>query len=134
MFLRARQEQNQRPLATARSVLLVEGDVSFENVQLDGALSIKAENGSKILLKNLSVKNKSWEWHPKSNAKEEITRLCGSEIKKKETAVVVSSKGEEDLVIDGDLSKLELVKKKALIIIIRALRVSTSRQNRIIDR
>ena len=96
---------------TARSVLLVEGDVSFENVQLDGALSIKAENGSKILLKNLSVKNKSWEWHPKSNAKEEITRLCGFEIKKKETAVVVSS-GEEDLVIDGDLSKLELVKKK----------------------
>jgi len=92
---------------TAKSVLLVEGDVSFENVQIDGAVSVKAEKGSKIVLKNVSISNKSWEWQSKSNAKEEITRLCGFEIKKKETSVLASS---SSLVVDGDLSKFELKK------------------------
>jgi UDP-sugar pyrophosphorylase len=93
---------------TAKSVLIVEGDVSFENVQIDGAFEVKAEKGSKIVLKNLSVKNKSWEWRSKANAKEEITRLCGFEIKKKETSSLLYSEKNKTLVVDGDLSQLEL--------------------------
>jgi len=93
---------------TAKSVLIVEGDVSFENVQIDGAFEVKAEKGSKIVLKNLSIKNKSWEWRSKANAKEEITRLCGFEIKKKETSSLLYSEKNKTLVVDGDLSKLEL--------------------------
>jgi UDP-sugar pyrophosphorylase len=93
---------------TAKSVLIVEGDVSFENVQIDGVFEVKAEKGSKIVLKNLSIKNKSWEWRSKANAKEEITRLCGFEIKKKETSSLLYSEKNKTLVVDGDLSKLEL--------------------------
>jgi len=93
---------------TAKSVLIVEGDVSFENVHIDGAFEVKAEKGSKIVLKNLSIKNKSWEWRSKANAKEEITRLCGFEIKKKETSSLLYSEKNKTLVVDGDLSKLEL--------------------------
>ena len=81
--------------------------MSFENVQIDGAFEVKAEKGSKIVLKNLSVKNKSWEWRS-ANAKEEITRLCGFEIKKKETSSLLYAEKNETLVVDGDLSQLEL--------------------------
>ena len=91
--------------ACATDPSFVEGDVSFENVQLDGALSIKAENGSKILL-NLR-KEQILEWQTKSNSKEEII-IVRIEIKKKETVYLLVR---EDLVVDGDLSKLKLKKK-----------------------
>ena len=91
---------------TAKSVLLVEGDVSFENVQIDGAFEVKAEKGSKIVLKNLSVKNKSWEWRSKAKAKRKIED-CAVEIKKKETSSLLYAEKNETLVVD-DLSQLEL--------------------------
>ena len=122
---------NQR-LKRHRSVLLAEGDVSFENVQLDGALSIKAENGSKILLKNLSVKNKSWNGtrNPTPRRKSPPVRIPESRKRNRGGRLLQRRRRPRHRRRSVQIGVGEEI---IIIIIIRALRVSTSRQNRIID-
>jgi len=45
---------------TARSTLIVEGDVVLDNLDLDGALWIKAAQGVSVTVKNLTVRNDGW--------------------------------------------------------------------------
>ena len=42
------------------SVLVLEGDVEVSGLELDGALIVRALNGSRAVLKNLKVKNAGW--------------------------------------------------------------------------
>uniref|UniRef100_A0A6U6C210 UTP-monosaccharide-1-phosphate uridylyltransferase n=1 Tax=Guillardia theta TaxID=55529 RepID=A0A6U6C210_GUITH len=47
---------------TSRSALVVEGEVFFEGkLKLDGALELRAQPGSSIIVKNLEVTNSGWE-------------------------------------------------------------------------
>jgi len=46
---------------SARSTLIIEGDVTIENLVLDGALVIKAAPGGRITIKDLTVRNTGWE-------------------------------------------------------------------------
>ena len=48
---------------TQRSTLIVEGDVTIENLDLDGCLVIKAASGGPIVVKDLVVRNQGWEVH-----------------------------------------------------------------------
>jgi len=43
---------------TAESTLILDGDIDIYNLQLDGALLVKACPGAKVTIKNLTVKNK----------------------------------------------------------------------------
>jgi len=42
------------------STLVLDGDIDIINLELDGALIIKACPGSKVIIKNLTVKNDGW--------------------------------------------------------------------------
>merc|ERR1712154_592702 len=43
-----------------KSTLVLDGDIDLYNVDLDGALIIKSVPGSKVTIKNLTVKNEGW--------------------------------------------------------------------------
>ena len=46
---------------SGRSTLIVDGDVTIENLDLDGTLLIKAAPGGPITIKDLVVRNHGWE-------------------------------------------------------------------------
>jgi len=45
---------------SSRSTLILDGDIDIYNLELDGALLVKACTGAKVTIKNLSVKNDGW--------------------------------------------------------------------------
>ena len=52
----------------AGSTLVLEGDVTLENVSVDGCLVVKAAPGQAVVLKDLAVKNKGWTFEALSEA------------------------------------------------------------------
>ena len=55
--IRSRFKENGKVVISAESTLVLEGNVEIENLQLNGALIIRAVNGSKVIIKNLKVNN-----------------------------------------------------------------------------
>ena len=49
---------------SGRSTLVVEGDVTIENLDLDGTLIVKAAKGGPVTIKDLTVRNNGWEVLP----------------------------------------------------------------------
>lgn len=43
-----------------KSVLMIDGDVFLENVVLDGALTVKACKGARVVIRDCTISNKSW--------------------------------------------------------------------------
>eukprot|EP00298_Acanthocystis_sp_HF-20_P001070 c11458_g1_i1.p1 GENE.c11458_g1_i1~~c11458_g1_i1.p1 ORF type:complete len:593 (+),score=248.73 c11458_g1_i1:805-2583(+) len=71
-----------------RSTLIVDGDVVFEGLELDGALVIRAEKGTKVVVKGLKVRNAGWEFEPvnQTDKLEEKYLIRGYKLKKNATA------------------------------------------------
>lgn len=75
-----------------RSALMLEGDVTLDNVQVDGALVLKS--ASKLNVKSLEVKNQGWALEPLDGFSDQDVplsiRIRGYRIKKhQETSIVV---------------------------------------------
>ena len=58
--IRGRFSDKGKVIISEESTLVLEGDVTIENLQLDGALIVRALNGSKIVIKNLKVNNEGY--------------------------------------------------------------------------
>eukprot|EP00947_MAST-08B_sp_MAST-8B-sp1_P000653 g653.t1 len=59
------------------STLVVEGDVTIESLDLDGALTIRAPPGAKGVVRNLTVKNAGWAFEASGDDVEEKYRIRG---------------------------------------------------------
>ena len=76
-------------ITSSSSVLVVEGEgVIFENLELDGALVVKACAGAKVTVKGLKVRNKGWTYAPASGG-DEVDALRGFVVQKNETETLV---------------------------------------------
>ena len=70
------------------STLVIEGEgVVIQGLELRGTLRIRASSGAKVLIKNLKVENKGWEWKPLERAADasEEERMRGFSVIKHET-------------------------------------------------
>jgi len=70
------------------SVLMLEGDVEISGLELDGALIVRALNGSRVVLKNMKVKNAGWSFTKAPNStmsKFDHIQIRGYVVDKKET-------------------------------------------------
>ena len=77
----------------AKSALVVEGSgVNLKNVEVDGALVIKACEGAEVVVDGLKVTNKGWQWKPTGKGAAEVDALAGFVVKKNETAEYVFDK------------------------------------------
>jgi UDP-sugar pyrophosphorylase len=77
----------------AKSALVVEGSgVNLKNVEVDGALVIKACEGAEVIVDGLKVTNKGWQWKPTGKGAPEVDALAGFVVKKNETAEYVFDK------------------------------------------
>lgn len=92
---------------SAKSSLIVEGDVVIESLDLDGALIIKCEEGASGVLRDVIVKNKGWEKDVGiSDADSEFIRIRGYKMNKIETKTIVFKK---DGTVEGYVPKVESV-------------------------
>jgi UDP-sugar pyrophosphorylase len=72
------------------STLVIEGDgVVIQGLELRGTLRVRASRGANVLIKNLKVENKGWEWKPLDKAAaahaSEEERMRGFSVIKHET-------------------------------------------------
>lgn len=98
---------------TARSSLVVEGaGVKLANLQLDGALVVKATNGAKLSVNGLQVKNKGWRFQavdPSDASIAETIRMRGYELVKEETKeIVVNGPGQFEVDESGVVKEVVL--------------------------
>jgi len=85
-------------ILSPESVLVVEGEgVVLEDLELDGALVVKACAGAKVTVKGLKVSNKGWTYKPASGG-DEIDALRGFVVEKNETETLVFDKPGEYVV------------------------------------
>jgi UDP-sugar pyrophosphorylase len=75
---------------SAGSTLVVDGDVTFESLDLDGALVIKACPGASVTVKSLTVKNRGHEITPLAHPEDqpEWIRIRGFTISRHETVTI----------------------------------------------
>jgi len=89
---------------TGESTLVIRGgQIEIHNLQLDGALIIKAKYNSKIVIKNLTVKNEGWCFAPieGSDAIEDKTCLIrGYKLKQLQQYILEFSDGQEHVIDD----------------------------------
>lgn len=89
-------------------------DLVIESMNLDGALIIECEEGSKCLLSNLSVTNDGWIRVPSDTTASEVIAMRGYTLEKKETkTIVVTKDGIEDYAslvpdVESEVLKAEL--------------------------
>lgn len=77
---------------SARSTLVLDGDIELRALDLDGTLIIKAAPGAKVVVDGLSVKNAGWEWvaledMPAGYAAPEEETIRGFTVRKAEAEV-----------------------------------------------
>jgi len=90
---------------TARSTLLVEGDVTIHSLHLDGALHVKAAVGAKLTIHRLSVRNAGCAFRELSEDEQkaggkgasEVNRLRGYVYDDVEVAELTASAGEHNI-------------------------------------
>lgn len=90
---------------SARSSLVVEGNIVIESLELDGALVIKCEEGANGVVRDLIVKNRGWVKDVNiSDSDPEYIRIRGYRINKIETKTILFKK---DGTIEGLDRKVE---------------------------
>ena len=99
---------------TARSALRIDGDVTIESLDLDGALSLTAEPGAKLTVRGLSVRNAGGARRELTAAEladgggaDEVSALRGYVYEVSEAAEVVAARGEQ-VVGGGELVAADL--------------------------
>merc|ERR1711957_457619 len=72
------------------STLILEGDITLENLALDGALVIKAAPGCHINIKRLNVVNRGWLLEPiPEDCQDEIAKIRGFTINRFEARELI---------------------------------------------
>lgn len=92
------------------STLIVEGDVTFESLELKGTLSIEAREGAKVTVKDLKVKNAGWTTKPSTSSSHPHYVIRGYEPVKLESKSLVFTEVKEH-VVSGMMGKDEAVKR-----------------------
>lgn len=78
---------------SARSSLIVEGNIVIESLELDGALVIKCEEGASGVVRDVVVKNKGWQKDVNiSDSDPEYIRIRGYRMNKIETKTILFKK------------------------------------------
>lgn len=78
---------------SARSSLIVKGDVVIESLQLDGALEIDCEEGAQGIVRDLVVKNQGWEKiEDQSESSPDFIKIRGYRINKIDTKIIIYKK------------------------------------------
>jgi UDP-sugar pyrophosphorylase len=76
---------------SARSTLIVRGpDVVIESLDLDGALVIDGSNGKHLTISDMVVKNAGWVRIADETSNDEVIKMRGYRIDKKETEYIGS--------------------------------------------
>eukprot|EP00743_Colponemidia_sp_Colp-15_P001621 GILK01001770.1.p1 GENE.GILK01001770.1~~GILK01001770.1.p1 ORF type:complete len:591 (+),score=105.00 GILK01001770.1:58-1830(+) len=83
---------------SARSTLVVDGDVCLESLTLDGALVIKAAHGAKVTVKSLNVENAGWQFVPLESNVPEYLKIRGYSLQKNDARVLEFSQPGEHVV------------------------------------
>ena len=87
---------------TERSTLVLDGDIEIDGLKLDGALVVRAKGkGTKVVIKNLSVVNKGYEFAAIDIEDEQIAekyRIRGYVVKKEEGRVIEFENGKTNVV------------------------------------
>jgi len=84
-----------------RSTLIVDGDVTFNNFTLDGALTIKAAPGSSVKVDGLSITNEGYSFEPIGDADvPESLKIRGYMLKKTQGEVINHTEGVR--ILSGD--------------------------------
>jgi len=95
---------------TERSYLVLEGSgVSVKNLELDGALVIRASEGCNVAVNGLKVENKGWEFVENEAEKEyeETVAIRGYTLAKHETKeYIITEPGNYEINADGELKSL----------------------------
>jgi len=79
---------------SSRSALVIQGEgtVIIESLDLDGALVVTVAKGGTLRIRNLRVRNRSWDYHALSKAEmsteEEIYTIRGYKLARHETATI----------------------------------------------
>ena len=73
---------------SARSTLVLEGNVTIHSLTLDGALRVSASEGAEIEVEALTCVNKGWEFVPVEASDEEALQIRGYKKKEHEGLVV----------------------------------------------
>ena len=75
---------------SSKSTLVLDGDITVESLELDGALIVRALEGAKVVIKKLKVDNKGWEFEdlPADTEHPEILRIRGYSLAKREQRVI----------------------------------------------
>lgn len=94
-----------------RSTLVVDGNVTFENLKLDGALYVccdnRKDNDSHLIVKNLVVKNKGWTFDRVENddSVDEVLRIRGYKLTMHETHTIISREHGCGVTYDGAIEE-----------------------------
>jgi len=93
-----------------RSHLLLDGDITLESLSLDGALSIRAAPGIKVIVRNASIVNHGWSWQPlepRSKDIDEALSIRGFRLHKTSgVEIELTHPGTYELSGEGNLSRL----------------------------
>ncbi|KAL8450764.1 hypothetical protein Emag_003052 [Eimeria magna] len=81
------------------SVLLISGDVQIRNLSLDGALALKADPGASLVVENLQVQNKGWQFESveDSDSVPAVSALRGFTIRRTELREIHVASGTETI-------------------------------------
>jgi len=86
------------------STLILDGDITINNLVLDGTLIVKAAAGASVRLEDVRVNNKGWSFIPNAPSDKGLDEkylIRGYTLKKTEQVEVVVAKGEETLTLNA---------------------------------
>ncbi|CEL97994.1 unnamed protein product [Vitrella brassicaformis CCMP3155] len=84
---------------SAKSTLVLEGDIEIKDLDLDGALVIKVAPGAKAIVDGLKVSNPGWEFVPleQPDSADTALQIRGYQLKKNDAKEYTINKGTETL-------------------------------------
>jgi len=100
--VRARLPRADAVCISQRSTLVLDGDITIEELNLDGALIITARPGSAVRVARLSVTNEGWNLEPTAEDEaDEVARIRGFRVEKRATRELLFESPGEHVVDEG---------------------------------